>query len=49
MWPQPRSRTFDGLRDDYIANIGDAARLTADAIVSLAAAPSGAVAKAHAR
>jgi hypothetical protein len=32
----------DGLRDDYIANIGDAARLTADAIVSLAAAPSGA-------
>lgn len=39
----------DALRDDYISNVGDAARLTADAIVSLAAAPSGAVAKARAR
>jgi hypothetical protein len=39
----------DALRDDYIANIGDAARLNADAIVSLAAAPSGAIATARAR
>ena len=30
-----------GLRDDYLAHIGDAARRTADAIVTLVAAPAG--------
>ena len=30
----------DALRDDYLANIGDAARLTADAIISLATQPA---------
>ena len=32
-----------GLRDDYLAHIGDAARRTADAIVTLVAAPAAAI------
>ena len=39
----------DALRDDYLANIGDAARLTADAIVALAGAPAAEAAGAHVR
>ena len=39
----------DALRDDYLANIGHAARLTADAIVALAGDPVAAAEGAHAR
>jgi len=39
----------DGLRDDFLANIGDAARLTAGAIVALAGAPAAEAAGARAR
>jgi hypothetical protein len=38
----------DALRDDYLANIGDAARQTAEAIAALATAPDlGAVGRAR--
>ena len=38
-WRPRRRPPINALRDDYLANIGDAARRTANAIVALAAAP----------
>ena len=39
----------DALREDYLANVGDAARLTAGAILTLAAAPAMAIRRARPR